>query len=289
MDNVRGAAWMTAAMLGFAFEDMFIKLLSGSLPTWQIVLIIGLAGALAFGLAARAQGQPLLTRAALSGPVLMRNLGEVVATLGFITAISLIPLSSASAILQATPLAVTFGAAVIFAETVGWRRWTAIFVGFFGVVLIIRPGTSGFDVNSLFAIQGAVGLVIRDLATRRISSDVSTTQVSLWAFAVLIPAALLLKVLSGQPAVVPLGTDWAYLGCIVPLGLLSYYAIVAAMRVGDISFVTPFRYSRILFALILGVVIFAERPDAVMLTGAALIVGSGLFTLWRERKQRTAT
>ncbi|WP_050931302.1 DMT family transporter [Aestuariivita boseongensis] len=288
MDNLRGAAWMTAAMLGFAVEDMFIKLLAGSLPTWQIILILGMGGGLAFGLAARAQGQRLFSRAALSPAVLMRNTGEVLGTLGFVTAIALIPLSTASAVLQATPLVVTLGAALFLGEAVGWRRWSAIFAGFIGVLLVIRPGMEGFDLYSLFALQAVIGLAIRDLATRRVPRTISTEQLSFWAFLVLIPAALLLGAVLGAPPVRPQGWDWLYIGFAIPLSVFAYYAIVAAMRVGEVSFVTPFRYSRILFALVFGMAVFGERPDALMLVGAALIVASGLFTLWRERKHRSS-
>ncbi len=288
MENLRGAAWMTAAMLGFAIEDMFIKLLAGSLPTWQIILILGIGGAASFAVAARTQGHALITRAVLSPAVLLRNVGEILATLSFVTALALIPISTASAVLQATPLVVTMGAALFLGERVGWRRWTAILVGFLGVLLVIRPGVAGFDIYSLFALLAVIGLAIRDLATRRVPNHIASTQLSFWAFLVLIPAALILGQVSGTPAVLPQSLEWLYISIIVPMGVFAYYAIVAAMRVGEISFVTPFRYSRILFALLIGMVIFSERPNALMLTGAALIVASGLFTLWRERKKRPA-
>ncbi len=288
MDNLRGAAWMTAAMLLFAVEDMFIKLLAGSLPTWQIILILGVGGAAFFGIIVRVQGHALLSSAALSPAVVLRNVGEVVGTLGFVTALALIPISTASAVLQATPLVVTMAAALFLAEKVGWRRWTAIVVGFLGVLLVIRPGIDGFDLYSLFALQGVIGLAIRDIATRRVPESVHSTQLSFWAFLVLIPSAWIMGLVLGTPAVTPVGWQWLYVTIIVPLGVFAYYAIVTAMRVGEISFVTPFRYSRILFALVIGMVVFLERPDALMLVGATLIVASGLFTLWRERKHRPA-
>ena len=288
MDNLRGAAWMTAAMLGFALEDMFIKLLAGSLPTWQIILILGVGGATAFAIAAKVQGQALITRAALCAPVVLRNIGELLGTLGFVTAIALIPLSTASAVLQATPLVVTLGAALFLGERVGWRRWSAILVGFFGVLMIIRPGMAAFDIYSLFAVQAVLGLAIRDLATRRVPPSISSTQLSFWAFLVLIPASALLGLATGAPAAAPVGSDWVYIAVVIPLGIFAYYAVVAGMRVGEISFVTPFRYARILFALIIGITVFDERPDLLMLIGAGLIVGSGFFTLWRERKLHAA-
>ncbi|TNF57530.1 MAG: DMT family transporter [Rhodobacteraceae bacterium] len=286
MDNLRGAALMVLAMLGFAIEDMFIKLLADRLPTWQIILFLGIGGAATFGVFLSLRGETLFPRAALSKLVLLRNLGELVGTLSFVTALALTPLAQASAILQALPLAVTLGAALFLGEKVGWRRWAAIFAGFLGVLLVIRPGLEGFDANALFAVAAVVGLSLRDLATRRIPAAMSSSQLSFLAFLTLIPAAGLLAVTTGGTGVAPVPREWALVAGAVAMGVFSYTCIVGAMRVGEVSFVTPFRYSRILFALVIGVLVFAERPDALMLTGAALIVGSGLFTLWRERKHR---
>lgn len=286
MENLRGAALMVLAMLGFAIEDMFIKLLSARLPTWQILAVLGVGAGGFFAVLLRARGETLFPRAALSRLVVLRNLGELVGTLCFVTALALIPLAQASAILQALPLSVTLGAALFLGESVGWRRWAAIGVGFVGVLLVIQPGLAGFDANALFAVAAVAGLTLRDLATRRIPQAMSSFQLSFLAFLTLIPAAGLLALTTGGAGVTPLPRDWLLLAGTVAMGILAYSCIVGAMRQGEISFVTPFRYSRILFALVLGAAVFAERPDALMLTGAVLIVGSGLFTLWRERKHR---
>ncbi|MBO9453212.1 DMT family transporter [Tropicibacter sp. R16_0] len=288
MENLRGAGLMTLAMLGFAFEDMFIKLMADAMATWQIILVLGAGGAFVFALLTLTKRQPLFTRAYLSAPVMLRNLGELIGTLGFVTAIALTPISQASAILQATPLAVTLGAALFLNEPVGWRRWSAILVGFAGVMLVIRPGTEGFDIRSLFAVQGVVGLAIRDLATRKVPKETSSFQLSFLAFLMLIPAAFILSQFSDQAWVAPTPKIWGLFVGVVGLGVAAYYAIVAAMRIGEVSFVTPFRYSRMIFALIVGFVVFNERPDALMLAGAAVIVGSGIYTIWRERKHRPA-
>ncbi|TDE33446.1 DMT family transporter [Antarcticimicrobium sediminis] len=284
MDNLRGAVLMTLAMLGFAGEDMFIKLMAGVLPTWQIIAVLGIGGASVFGALTLMRRQRLFTRAYLSGAILLRNLGELIGTVGFVTAIALTPLSSASAVLQATPLAVTLGAALFLREPVGWRRWSAILAGFVGVLLVIRPGLEGFEMNSLFAVQGVIGLAIRDLATRKVAAGVSSFQLSFLAFLTLIPAAGVLSLVSPRAPVAPDGYIWAMTAGAVLLGVLSYYAIVAAMRVGEVSFVTPFRYFRLLFALGVGIVVFDEHPDTLMLVGAAIIVGSGVYTVWRERR-----
>ncbi len=286
MENLRGAALMTLAMLGFAIEDMFVKLLAGVFPTWQIIGILGMGGGIVFGALTLLRREVLFPRAALSPTVLVRNLGELIGTVGFVTAIALTPLSSASAILQATPLAVTLGAALFFHEPVGWRRWSAILAGFFGVLMIIRPGMDAFDPLSLFAVMGVAGLAVRDLATRNVPRATSSFQLSFLAFLTLIPAAILLSIYSPSGFVMPVGSHWGLIFGAVVMAVASYYAIVAAMRIGEVSFVTPFRYSRLIFALVIGMLVFRETPDLTMLTGAAIIVGSGIYTLWRERKLR---
>ena len=283
MENLRASALMVLAMFGFALEDMFIKRLSADLPVGQILIMLGSGGAVAFGIIALARGHRLFSRDLLSGPVLLRNLGELIGTLGFITAIALTPLSSASAILQATPLAVTLGAALFMGEQVGWRRWSAIFVGFAGVPLVIRPGLEGFEPASLFAVQAVIGLALRDLATRAVPRSVTSMQLSSYGFATTVPAGVVLIWLSGG-AVNPDPANWRDICLALMLGVGAYYAIVAAMRFGEVSFVTPFRYTRLVFALVIGVTVFGERPDALTLTGAAIIIGSGLYTLLREQR-----
>ncbi|WP_415403088.1 DMT family transporter [Tateyamaria sp. SN3-11] len=287
MDNLRGAAIMVLAMLGFAFEDALIKLLAGALPLGQIIGLLGMGGALVFAILCKVQRQSLWDPAFLAPSILLRNLAELVGALGFVTAIALIPLSTASAILQAAPLLVTLGAALFLNEPVGWRRWAAILVGFFGVLLIIRPGTEGFSWLSLFAVQGVVGLAVRDLATRRVKAAVTSMQLSYLAFLMMIPASVILLIAGG---VAPVSLTWGQSGVLagaVLIGALSYYGITYAMRVGEIGFVTPFRYSRMIFALILGMAFFNENPDALTLIGAGIIILSGLYTLWREQNVKS--
>jgi drug/metabolite transporter (DMT)-like permease len=288
LDNLRGATIMVLSMLGFALEDAVIKLLAGALPVGQIIGMLGLGGGMVFGAICLSQGQSLWTRAFLAPSVVVRNLAELTGAVGFVTAISLIPLSTASAILQAGPLLVTLGAALFLGEPVGWRRWGAILVGFAGVLLIIRPGTGDFNWLSLYAVMGVLGLAIRDLATRRVKAAVSSFQLSMLAFLSLVPAAALLLAFSGDRLVSPSAAQWGLLSACVLIGAFSYFGITYAMRIGEISFVTPFRYSRIIFALIIGVVVFAENPDTLTLIGATIIVASGLYTLWRERIVKTA-
>lgn len=284
MDNLRGALLMTLAMLGFAIEDMFIKLLSDALSVGQIITMLGIGGSIAFGIVVRMQGRALFSRDMLAAPILLRAVSEMIGTVAFVSAIVLTPISSASAILQATPLVVTLGAALFLGEPVGWRRWSAICVGLFGVLLIIRPGMDSFEVLSLLAVIGVFMLAARDLATRRTATNISTMQLSFLGFAVLIPAGLLLMRATSSPIIPLSGQNWIYFSGALGIGLFAYYGIVAAMRVGEVSFVTPFRYARLIFALVIGVSVFGERPDALTLIGAVIIVASGIYTVWRERR-----
>lgn len=282
MENLRGIILMVASMAGFAIEDMFIKWAATGIPTGQILLMLSLVGTPVFTFAAHLQGARFWVREALHPALNWRNLGEMVGTMGFITAIALTPLTSATAIFQATPLAVTFGAAMFLGETVGWRRWSAILVGFFGVILIIRPGMDGFHLASLWSVLAVIGLSVRDIATRKIPASISTMQISAWGFAAVgILGAGMLAVSGG--AVMPTTPQFGFIAGALTFGIAAYWAITQAMRLGEVSVITPFRYSRLVFALIIGTTVFGERPDHITLIGAALIIGSGLYTFARER------
>ena len=287
MENVRAILLMIAAMAGFALEDMFIKSVAERLPAGQILIILGVGGGAIFALWARAQDHSVFTRTFVAPTVLLRNAGEAIGTMGFVLAITLTPLAEASAILQATPLAVTLGAALILGEAVGWRRWGAILVGFCGVLLIIRPGLDGFQPASLFAVQGVIGLAIRDIATRVVPKDIPTTQLSAYGFFMVVPVGFLMLAFQ-QPPAMPNAWESTQLGLGLIIGVVAYYAITAAMRIGDVAVVTPFRYTRLIFALIIGYFVFAETPDQTTLIGAAIIIASGLYTLYRERKAALA-
>ena len=286
MSNTRGSVLMVAAMAGFALEDMFIKRTAAAgLPVGEILMIFGLGGTLAFALLTLRQGQRLLHPAIVTWPILIKSLCEVAGRLGYTLAIALTPLSNASAILQATPLVVVAGAALIFGERVGWRRWAAIAAGFLGVLIILRPGMEGFQAASLFTVLGMLGFAGRDLATRASAPVLSNLQLGVYGFFMLIPTGSAMLALTGG-ATMPGAPEALGLALATLFGVASYWCLTAAMRMGEVSVITPFRYTRLVFALALGVTVFGERPDAPMLIGAAIIIGSGLYTLARARKVR---
>lgn len=283
MENLRGIALMVAAMLGFALEDMMIKAMADRLPTWEILVILGLGGGSVFALTAKARGERFWSRDLVSRPVVLRNIGELIGTLGFVTSIALIPLATASAILQATPLVVTMGAALFLGAQVGWRRWSAIIVGLLGVLLILRPGLDGFDANAMFAVMGVLGLSLRDLATRVVDRSISTARLSAYAFYTLVPVGLIWASFGPAPVLPNLPNLGQIIGAMA-FGVAGYYAIVGAMRVGDVAVVTPFRYVRLVFALVVAMAVFGEYPDLLTLLGGAIVILSGLYTFLRERR-----
>ncbi len=285
--NVVGSLFMIASMAGFAVEDILLKAAARSLPLGEVLLIFGLAGTLGFALLTRLRGERLLHPAYLSRPILLRSAFEVVGRLFYALAFVLIPLTTATAILQAAPLVVVAGAALFLGERVGWRRWLAIAVGFGGVMLILRPGTDGFDALSLLAVAGMLGFVGRDLATRAAPPVLSNIQLGICGFAMLSVAGAILAGYEGGMAL-PYPREALYLLGATVFGVGAYYALTVAMRSGDVGTITPWRYTRLVFAIGLAAAVFGESPDALTLTGSAIVVASGVFTLLRGRKRAVA-
>ena len=281
MENFRGILFMLLAMAGFALEDLFIKLLSSHIPVSQILFILGFGGTTVFIVIALLTHAPILHRDLLNKPVIVRTICELFAALFFTSAIALTPLSSVASILMTTPIMVTMGAAIFFGEKVGWRRWSAIMVGFFGVLLILRPGFDSFMPASLLAVISTIFLAVRDLATRTMQIDISTTTVSIYAFfAVGISGFFAMPFFSAM--VIPSSIEIMYFISAMFVGVIGYYAIVLATRNGDVSVISPFRYSRLVFAMLLSIIILKERPDLLTLSGAAIIVASGIYSFIRE-------
>ena len=272
---------MTVAMAGFAIEDLCLKAAARDVPVGQVMVIMGLAGMAVFALMSRHAGEAALPRAILSRAMLIRSGCEIAGRLFHALAIALTTLSATSAILQATPLVVIAGAAVLFGEKVPLSRWIAVGVGFLGVLLILKPGVAGFSALSLLAVAGTLGFAGRDLATRAAPKGLSNRQLGTLGFAMLALAGALILGWTGG-AHWPDATGAALIAATAGFGIAGYHALTAAMRIGEVSAVTPFRYTRLVFALILGALVFAERPDAATLAGAALIVGAGLFGLARR-------
>jgi len=281
--NLKGSLWMIAAMIAFAVEDALVKAVSDAHPVGQVLVLFGLGGAVLFAIVARTQNQPLWNPDVLSKAMCVRVVFEVVGRLFYVLALALTPLSSTTAILQATPLIVVLGAAIIFGEKVGWRRWTAILIGLIGVLIILRPTADSFSALSLLAVIGTIGFAGRALASRAAPVSLSTSILGFYGFVAIILAVVLFSIWDGNAFTSLEGRSLGYfLGAIV-MGAFAYAALMIAMRSGDVSAVTAFRYSRLLFGIALGMTLFGEEPDMLMMIGCGIVVTSGLFILWRGK------
>ncbi|TIL74710.1 MAG: DMT family transporter [Mesorhizobium sp.] len=280
--NLRGALFMVVAMSGFTLNDAITKVASESMNMAQVMLIRGAFASLFVGLLAWQRGALALPGSMLQPMVAIRVIGEAGATASFLIALAHLPIANVSAVLQALPLAVTMGAALVFKEGVGWRRWLAIAIGFAGVLIIVRPGFEGFSIYSLLALACVACCAVRDLATKRIPQAIPTLLVSTTtAVAMTVLGAALLLPMGGWTPMT--GESTAFLALAAVLVVIGYQFIIMAMRVGDISFIAPFRYTALLWSILLGLFIFGDVPDLPMILGASVIVGSGLYALYRER------
>ncbi|UWQ93416.1 DMT family transporter [Rhodobacteraceae bacterium M382] len=279
---------MVAAMAGFAIEDVFLKIAAQTLSISQILMMFGAGGAAVFALWARVTGDALVSRAVLSRPMRIRVVFEILGRLFYVLAIALTPLSAATVILQATPIVVVAGAALFFGERVGWRRWAAILVGLLGVIVIIQPGADSFSILSLLAVLGMFGFAGRDLASRAAPASLGTSVLGVYGFLAVIVAGALFSLWEARPLVLPDAGTWGIMAGAVFAGVAAYSALMKAMRTGDVSAVTPFRYTRLLFGIGCGVVLFGETLSVAMVVGCGLIVVSGLFILWRSNSGHRA-
>ncbi|WP_288943786.1 DMT family transporter [uncultured Roseovarius sp.] len=280
-DNLTGAFLMMGSMASYRVSDSFMKSLAGDIPMFQLLFLRGILTTLAVGVIAWKMGA---LRAQVPrrdwGAIGLRMVGEIGTAYFFLTALFHMPIANVTAILQAIPLTLTLTAAVVFRDPVGWRRMSAILVGFVGVMLIVRPGTQDFTVYSFYSLAAVGFVTLRDLSTRALSRDIPSMFVTLITSASIM-VFFGLGSLSGEWAAVDMRTSGLIVGAAVMI-IGGYLFSVMVMRVGEVSFIAPFRYTGLIWALVLGWAVFGEWPEPLTLLGAAIVVGSGLFMLYRE-------
>lgn len=280
--NLRGALYMTLSMAAFTLNDACVKLVAETVPLFQVIFLRGLGTTILLAIFVQMTtglrpSWPRRDRPLIAG----RTLAEIAAMVTFTLALTNMAIANATAILAALPLVVTLGAALVFGDKVGWRRLSAICIGFVGVLLIVQPGTDGFNIWSLLVLLSVLVITARDLFTRAFSPAVPTMTV-----AVLTAGAVCLV-----GGVLSLFTPWvaldlreaALIAAAAVLIIGGYVFGIMVMRVGEVGFVSPFRYTSLIFALILGLVVFDEFPNALALIGGVIVVSTGIFTLLRER------
>lgn len=277
----RGVASMVLGMAAFVTNDSLIKLASATVPTGQLISIRNVLTAALLLLILLASGQAAQIRRGMDRPVMLRSAIDVVATILYLVALFHMPIGNVTAINMSTPLLLTAVVAIFLQIPVGWRRWTAVAVGFCGVMLIVQPRAEGFNAYSLVALAATVFIVARDLSTRRIGKDVSSLAVALANAIFVLVGALALSAFEGWVAI-----GWRellLLGGASLFLIIGYLLIVDAFRHGDIATVSPFRYTGLIWALGAGYLVWGDIPNTLAFAGIVIVVGSGLYVLHRER------
>ena len=271
---------MIAAMGCLTLTDLFIKIASQTLPIGQVMIFYGVGALIVFWLMLRINGEAIQISPLASSAVLFRNVGDLIALNSMFLALVYVPLSTIGAIIQTVPIMVTAAAALFLGEQVGIRRMSAILVGFFGTLLIIQPGASNFDLTAIIALIAAVGMALRDIATKLVRENYSTLLLSFYSCFLFIFSGIILLIIGGQTTATDMD-DIGILLAIVAAGSSGFFFMTEAIRLGDISVVSPFRYTRLLFSIAAGVLILGEQINTFMVVGSALTILSGLY-IWRR-------
>ncbi len=283
--NSLGAIFMMASMAGFVLNDALVKIVLVDLPLFQSILIRGIFACSLMAILCWKMGAFRVEGGAIPALqnryIYWRCLGEAGGTFFFLSALQQMPIANVTAVLQILPLTITFAAALFLSETVGWKRYAAIFAGFIGVLFIVKPGTEDFNWYAIYAVFATLFITLRDLVTRKIPDKTPSVLVSLLTAIII----MLMGVIGS------FFETWAQvetkhliiLFAAAAILMVGYIGSILAMRNGEVSFVAPFRYTILLWALLLGYFVFGDIPDGLSVFGAIIIVASGLFTFYRER------
>jgi drug/metabolite transporter (DMT)-like permease len=283
-DNTKGILAMLAAMALFVFGDALMKLSAASVPTGESIFLRGVIAVTVIWILVIRSSAIHSLKDATSKFMLIRAGGDMGGAVFFQTALGRLPFADVTAVLQINPLVVTAGAALFLNEKVGWRRWTATAIGLCGALLIIKPGSSTFNPWSLLLILAVLCAATRDLATRQITQ--ATPSVLIIAVST---TFIMLSGLAHAPFetwTVPTLPMMIRFACAAFFMLSAQYCVVTSIRTGDISAVVPFRYSAILWSLLLSYLIWNDVPDRWTMLGIAIIASAGLYVFFREQKLR---
>ncbi|MBV0891033.1 DMT family transporter [Paracoccus sp. Z118] len=287
-DNLLGAGLMMLSATATVSNDTAMKFVSQALPLSEAMFIRGLIIMTLLWLLARRDGGMVWwpERPRDRWLLALRSIGEVGATVLYLSALQHMEIGMLSAIMQSLPLLIMLAAAIVYGDRLGWRRMVAVAVGVAGVVMIVRPGTDAFDLWSLMGLGAVLFILLRDLVTRSLGREIRTSTIAFNAALGVTIAGVFLP--SALPWRVPTTGEFGLLSLAAGLLMVGYISAVATMRVGEVGFVAPFRYTQLIVAGILGFIVFGERPDGWTLAGAALIVSAGLYSIWRETRLRKA-
>jgi drug/metabolite transporter (DMT)-like permease len=279
--NRRGIISFLLAVLLFTINEALCKLVYGAVSTHQILALRGLIATVAVLAMIQATGaMPRILRM-LDRPVLLRSSIDLASSYFYMIALFHTPISNVMAIHMSSPLMMTAVVAIVMREAVGWRRWSAVAVGFLGVLLVVQPRAENFNAYSMLGVSAAACVVLRDLVTRKIDAEIPSSIIILTNVSMLTLVALTLALLEGWVAM-----DWRQFGFIAVAALciaVGYICTVDAFRHAEVTVIVPMRYAGLPLALLLGYFIWGDVPNALASAGIVLIVGSGLYVLHRER------
>ena len=280
---LRAIIYMVVGMFFFMLGDLYLKLASQHLPLGMVVFFLGAGMSLLFAVMMKGQGAPSFDKAYWHHAMMMRCLGEAIGVIGVMIAVAFAPLSTVSAIMQSLPLLLTLIGAVFLKESVGKHRIFALLAGLIGVLIIIRPGFEGFDLFASFTLVGVLGMAIRDVGTRIMPQDISTGALSFWgSVAIAVTGIAMLAVM--QDAHLPNQTGLILSLALVIAAAIGTLCVSSAMRLAEVSAISPFRYIRVVFGIGAGILILGEKVDAPTYIGCVIVVAAGLYSWFRERR-----
>ena len=280
----RGITLMLGGLLLLTINDATAKWLTDSYPVPQIITLRGITILLPLVIILYFRGGFSAFKPYRIRNQALRALCFVGSTFFIITALSMMPLADAVAFTFTSPLIIAALAPFLLSEHVGWRRWSAIIVGFAGVVVIARPTPDAFQWPALVALGAAFWSALRDMVTRRISAEESSDLILFYStVAVMTVGALAAFV---YPWRMPDAEDWALFALLGVLNGGAHYMMIEAHRWAEASVIAPFRYTALVWAFILGYFLWDDVPDAWLLSGSALVVASGLYILHRETRAK---
>ncbi|HXF88105.1 MAG TPA: DMT family transporter [Xanthobacteraceae bacterium] len=286
-DNSRGIFALTGGMAAYAVSDVATKLVAQTHPFGQTLAVRGAFTILVVAMVLFVSGYWRHVRRAFSGPVLLRALLDALSGALYIAALINMPIANAAALNMVHPLILVALSVIFLREIVGWRRWSAVAVGFIGVLFIVKPTPEAFNIFALAGLGAPLFGALRELVTRRLDPTLPSMAITFVSVAMLTLLACGYGLTEQwRPVTLRELGHLSFAACF--FSLASYLAVYAFRTTAEVSAVAPFRYTFLIWAGVAGFVSFNELPDAWAIVGAVLIVASGLYALHRETVRRRA-
>lgn len=282
--NLRGIALMLCAVAVFASMDALLKFLAAHYSPMQVSALRGFASLPFISLPFLLTGRATQLLDERPGMHLLRGLIMVVIMLGFVYAVRELTLADAYAIFLSAPLMVTALAALLLGEDVGWRRWLAIGVGLVGALTMLKPsGTSLVTWGAIGALVSAFAYASNAILLRVLTRTDSTASVALWSISVMAIVSWALALATGGWQAVQAG-HWLQIAGIGLAGAIAQMLLIEAFRSAPASVIAPFEYTALFWGIVIDWVVWSALPSPRVLTGGAIVIGSGLYIIWRERQ-----